>query len=381
MDSKQKSYLIVIRPRTAYKHHKFVHQNLALGKTGAPKFSMPILDHKTLRLFATQILQAVETPSETANCVADHLVDANLAGHDSHGVIRLPQYCAHVREGKVLPTAKATVVQETPTTAVVDGQHGWGPGTAIFATRLAIEKATAVGLAAVLVRRAYHVGRVGVYPTLAADQGLIGITYCNVQGASRMAPWGSSARRLSTNPIAFAVPTSDQPIVVDFASSAVAEGKVRLALNSGKSVPLGWVTAPDGTFSSNPKDVYENGALALLGGQQGHKGYGLAVAMDLLTGVLAGTGTSDMVDFYANSLLIQVIDPKCFCDPDEFRSNLEAYRQHVLSAPPIGETPVMMPGDPERKTRVHRLRHGIQIDEGVWGHLRKLADELKVSIE
>ncbi len=342
---------------------------------------MPRIDHNTLLRFGSAVLEAVGTQPPTARIVAQHLVDSNLAGHDSHGVMRLPQYCEHARDGKVDPTAEPVVVSERGSTALVDGRSAWGPVAAGFATNVAIEKAKVNGVAAVAVRGAHHVGRVGVYPARAAAEGLVGIAFCNVRGVARVAPWGSVDRLLTTNPIAIAVPSKHGTIITDFATSAVAEGKVRLAKTAGKRVPHGWVIDADGKFSDDPNVAYEDGAIAPLGGDQGHKGYALCVAIDLLGGVLPAAGCALLAEGYGNGLLLNVVDPAAFGDRAEFDERVDAYRAYLKRAqtsPEVEE--VLLPGDVERARERDRRARGIEIAPEVWNELRSLGRELNVEL-
>lgn len=341
---------------------------------------MPRVSAGKLLDLASKVLEAVGTPPEPARLVAKQLVEANLTGHDSHGVVRLPQYCKDRKDGQIKPDAQPTIERENATTAVVDGQRGWGPVAAWFATDLAIRKAEQAGISAVCVRNTYHVGRVGVYPEAAAVKGYVGIAFCNVHGGGRVAPWGGKEGLLGTNPIAIAVPTENSPIVVDFASSAVAEGKVRLAMFEGRKVPLGWVLDEEGEFSDDPNEAYGPGTLAPLGGDQGHKGYGLAVALDLLGGVLSGAGCGLMTKWYGNGLLLQVIDPANFGDPAEFRRGIQDYCRYLKSASPRdGVEEVWLPGEVEKNHRAVRAEQGVEVATEVWQQLGQLNDELGIT--
>ena len=342
---------------------------------------MPRITSKRLRAFASAVIEATGTPADAASVVADHLVESNLTGHDSHGALRLPQYHEHAALGHVRPAARPELRRETAVTALVDGGHGWGPPVAGFATDLAVAKAQRSGLAAVTVRGCYHVGRVGVYPARAAHAGLIGIAWCNVHGGVRVAPWGGGDCRLGTNPIAVAVPTDGAPIVADLATSAVAEGKVRKAMLDGLPIPHGWVFDADGQSTADPHVLYGDGTLASLGGAQGHKGYSLAVAADLLGGVLAASGCGAMVDGYGNGLLLLVLDPAAFGDPQDFRRRVAEYVAYIKSSRTLeGVEAILLPGEIEARTRAERLRTGLWIDDGVWGRLVALADELDIEL-
>ncbi len=335
---------------------------------------MPNVAPEKLLAFVARILEAVGTPPAPARQVAEHLVTSDLTGHESHGVLRLKQYCFHVRDGYVQPAAQPCVVRERAVTAVVEGGCAWGPVVGQFAAELAIKKAHEHGVGVVSVRNCYHLGRVGVYPEQAARQGLIGMAFCNVQGSARMAPWGANERRVPTNPIAIAVPTRTEPIVADLATSAVAEGKVRLAKVKGEQIPPGWVFDANGAWSKDPNDLYGAGSLAPLGGEQGHKGYSLAVAMDLLGGILSGAGAGLMSERYGNGLLLQVIDPGAFTDMADYQRRIDDYVYYLKSArrrPGIGE--VLMPGEIERRRRVERRGTGLELSDGVRQMLQELA--------
>ncbi len=349
---------------------------------------MPRVSPEELERFVTRALESTGTPSAAARIVANHLVESNLSGHDSHGVMRLKQYLDHVARGDVQPAAEPKVVHETSTTAVVDGGQTWGPVVAGFAMEVAIRKAWEHAIAAVSVRGAYHAGRIGVYPRQAALEGLVGIAFCNVRGVARVAPWGSTERRLTTNPIAIAVPTEADPIVVDFATSAVAEGKVRLAKTDGKKVPLGWCQDAQGNFTDDPNSVYEDGALAPLGGDQGHKGYSLSVAMDLLGGILSGagcglmTGGGRMATGYGNGLLLEAIDPAAFCDPAEFRRRITEYTEYLKSARvKRGHEEILIPGEPELRQAAKRRKQGVEIEAGVWAQLEEIGASLGIPLK
>lgn len=335
---------------------------------------MPKVAPEKLLDFVARILEALGTPLAPARRVAEHLVAADLTGHESHGVLRLKQYCFHVHEGHVKPAAQPRVAREHGVSAVVDGGCAWGPIVGQFAADLAIEKAREHGVGIVSVNNCYHLGRVGVYPEQAAREGLIGMAFCNVQGSARMAPWGANERRVPTNPIAIAIPTRGEPIVADLATSAVAEGKVRLAKIKGEQIPSGWVFDPDGAWSNDPNDLYESGSLAPLGGEQGHKGYSLAVAMDLLGGILSGAGSGLMSKRYGNGLLLQVIDPGVLTDAAAYQRRIDAYVAYLKSArrrPGVDE--ILLPGEIERQRMVERRHNGLELSDGVRQMLHELA--------
>ncbi|MCH2366028.1 MAG: Ldh family oxidoreductase [Planctomycetes bacterium] len=327
------------------------------------------------------LIEAMGSPGEDALIVGRHLVEAQLAGHDSHGLIRLPQYHAHVLEGKVKPGARVEIIRETPTTALLDGHYTWGQVTAMQAIELGISKAEENGIAALSLRNCYHVGRVGVYPLAAAERGFIAQVHCNGHGVCRVAPWGGTEPRLATNPIAIAIPTRAEPLLVDITTSVVAEGKVRVSRNAGRKIPEGWVLDSDGRPTTNPADLYEGGTLLPLGGREGHKGYGLSIVVDLLGGALSGAGCGTMTEKVGNGLFIQLTDPSCFCEREEFLDQVDRFTEYLKSSPlKEGVDDILLPGEPEQRTAARRRKQGIDIDDGTWGQLIELAGTLGVEM-
>ena len=272
---------------------------------------MPVVAPHELRGYLARIFEATGTPADDAAEVAGHLVEANLKGHDSHGAIRTVHYVVSVQEGRTRPAAAIEVERETLTTAVVNGNWNFGQVVAREAMRIAIAKARAQGLAAVGGYQSAHIGRAGAYGEQAAAEGMVALGFVNGHGASAfVAPFGGTARRLATNPLFVAAPTGDPdaPFVLDMATPVVAEGKVRVALNRGAELPPGSIVDGDGRPSTDPHDFYggdppgsrAQGALLPIGvtpdygaggdGGVGHKGYALALIVDLLGGALTGVG-------------------------------------------------------------------------------------------
>ena len=236
--------------------------------------------YETLHAFSIAVLTAAGAPDGHARAVADHLIDANLAGHDSHGAHRLMQYTDAIDQGGIDPKASPRTVNEGTTTAVLDATGVFGQVAGLAATELAVAKASEHGTAVVGVRGANHVGRAGVYALKMAQAGLVGQVYCSGRGAGIVAPWGGTTPLLSTNPIAVAVPTAGEPILVDITTSVTAEGKVRVARYAGKELAPGQILDRDGNPSTTPDDLYNGGSMLPLGGLMGHKGYGLSVVVD-----------------------------------------------------------------------------------------------------
>src|SRR5438105_4999600 len=271
---------------------------------------MPTIPAADLERLAADIFAARDVPRDDAAWIAALLVRANLRGHDSHGVIRVPQYCAALKSGHLNPAPKIQFAVDTPTIAVLDGDHGFGQVVARRGTTLAIERGRVHGLAAVALRRTSHVGRLADYAEAMAAAGLVGMLWANAKSGLNVAPWGGSGKRLGTNPHAIAIPGPGGAVAMshDFASSVWAEGKLRVKFKRGEEVPPGIMLNARGEPSTDPREFYGEppGSLLTAGA---HKGYGLSLAIEILGGILSGTG-GDMAEKgkSANGTLIVAVD-------------------------------------------------------------------------
>jgi len=338
-----------------------------------------------LKAFTREVFIAVGTPEEGAERVAASLVGANLVGHDSHGVIRIPQYVRMVREGRVDPEATPTFIRETPCTALVSGNWGWGQVAAWEASQLAVAKARDTCVAAVALFESNHVGRVGEYVEEIARHGMIGIaTINNHGGAPQVAPFGGRERRLASNPIAFAAPTGGDPILVDMTSSVVAEGKIRVLHNMGKLAPEGWLIDAEGKPTRDPNVLYEDppGAMLPLGGSLGHKGYGLSVLVEVMSGALTGAGCTNLMrERIGNAMFLQAIRVDAFVAKERYLEEVDGLVSSLKSCPPAeGFREVLLPGEPERLTERKRRAEGIPVDDETWHQVCETADSLGVSV-
>ncbi len=350
----------------------------------------------TLQRFIADIFEKGGCGREEAERIAFHLLGANLTGHDSHGVIRTPRYIQWLREGKVLAGQGLTIVAESPTHAVVDGNFGFGQTIGPLAVDLGIAKARAAGMAIVALRHSGHIGRIGDWAERAAAQGLVSIHFVNVSQGELVAPFGGVDRRFSTNPMCVGVPASgDEPmLLLDFATSLVAEGKVLVASNGGKPLPAGSLIAPDGTLTTDPATLYGplevgaprdpangDGALCAFGE---HKGSGIAFMCEILAGVLTGGGTSGPIaggkrGRISNGMFSIYLDPTHF-GAAGFARQAADYALYVKAsrpATPGAEVPV--PGEPEARTRANRLAHGVPLQVDTWGALVATAKALGLS--
>jgi LDH2 family malate/lactate/ureidoglycolate dehydrogenase len=340
---------------------------------------MPIFSAEALCRVAQTILQAVGTPSDIAQTVGDSLVQANLVGHDSHGVIRLEQYAQFVRQGYVLPMARPVTNMRGRANAQVDAAHGWGQPAAQLAVRTAIALATENGVGGVTIVRCGHVGRLGEYVEMIADAGLIGMALCNAGPA--VAPYGGYKPLMGTNPIAWALPrgAGQPPLIVDFATAGVAEGKLRVSRAKGERVPGGLIVDSAGRPSQDPAAFYAGGALLPFGG---HKGYGMSVMIELLGGVLSGNGTSAMSgQSGSNGTLLLAFHIASFVPVEQFLEQTNGLCQQIKDSPPAeGFTEILLPGEPESRERKRRLESGIALPDQTWREIQALAAELNVTV-
>lgn len=332
-------------------------------------------DHATA--FASGLLRQLGASGEDADVVARSLIESDLRGHGSHGIRRLVPYAEQVSDGLVDPAARPAVVPGTPPAAVVvDGRDAFGQLTAGLGVMTLLERVPTTAVAVAVLRRCRHVGRLGEYVEALATRGLVGIAFANADPT--VAPWGGRDRMLGTNPTAWAVPSGDEaaPLVVDFATSATAEGKLSVARDRGESVPPGLVLDAAGADSTDPADFYAGGALLTFGA---HKGYGLSVAFDLVAGLLSRTGSaSDPAYDQTFGTVLLALDVGAFVDLEDFRADVEAFRARIHASAPRQATAggALVPGEPEWQARALALRDGFEIAEATRTALDKLADQL-----
>lgn len=349
----------------------------------------------TLRTYVAAIFTAARCDPAEAERIAFHLTSANLAGHDSHGVIRVPRYVQWLQEGKVRAGQTPTVIAESPTHAVLDGNLGFGQTIGPITVDLGIAKARSAGLAVVTLRNAGHIGRIGDWAERAAAAGLVSIHFVNVGLGEIVAPFGGTERRFGTNPLCIGVPQpSGPPLLLDFATSIVAEGKVLVASNGGKPIPHDALVTAEGQLSSNPADFYGpiegthlrdpgngTGALRAFGD---HKGSAIAFMCEVLAGCFAGSPTAGPIPGnkrggIVNGMLSIYLNPGHF-GAAHFAQTAQDFAEYVRATRPItpgGE--VLVPGDTEDRTRTARTRDGIPLQENTWASIRATAEALGVA--
>jgi LDH2 family malate/lactate/ureidoglycolate dehydrogenase len=346
---------------------------------------MPIVTADRLLRIGKALLVAAGASEEEATAVAGGCVAANLAGHDSHGVIAIPTYIDRIRAGHIVPGAKWEVVQETPTTAVIDGHWGFGFHVNAKAMALTIEKARAANVAACTVFRQSHVGRLAAYPLMAMREGMIGLaTADSGRSPKHVAPFGGREARLGTNPIAIAVPSDlAAPFYLDMATSAVAAGKIQLAIARGESIPQGWIIDAEGRHTTDPKDYRRGGALLPLGGSEGYKGSGLAAMVEVLCGLLTGLGFGvEPTGRHNDGCFMAVFNVAAFRPLAEFKKEVADFARYLKSTPPSeGSHGVFYPGELEYIREQQRRRDGIAIEDATFEKFRSMAAESRLAAE
>ncbi|HSQ55128.1 MAG TPA: Ldh family oxidoreductase [Gemmata sp.] len=348
---------------------------------------MPIFSSAALIDLARSIFEATGVPPSDAAIVARSLVDANLCGHDSHGVMRIPQYVEYLRKGTYKPGVELSLLSETP--AVIAADANWGLGQVQMYRLLdrLVPKAKAVGVAAGTLRNCGHIGRLGEYAEFAAEKSLVLFGAVNSHGSGRrVAPPGGREGRISTNPLCMGVPTSTDPVILDFGTSAAAEGKVRAQFQKKVPCPEGWLIDHTGSPTTDPAVLYNEprGSLVPFGGSQAYKGFGLGLLLDLLCGGLSGGACSNPVyplPGVGNAAVFVLFDPSAFGGIDHFLKETDGLTAYVRSCPTAaGNVAIILPGDPERTARSQRMASGIPVPDGTWELIARTAGELHVPL-
>jgi len=330
--------------------------------------------------YVKRVFQAIETPCKQAELLASRLVRAHLRGHTSHGVIRIKQYMDAHKAGTLDPKAKPTVEVQGPCYANVNGNRSFGQVAATFAMELAIKKAKSNGLCIVGCYNINHVGCLGDYVQMAAEQGLVGMAFCN-GGGPNVSPFGARERVLGVNPVAFATPSGSSRIsVIDFTSGATAEGKLRLAKNKGEAISEGLILDKDGNATTDPNDFYDGGAILTIGG---HRGSALSIMIEILAGILPGGRCSAFEDYVeGNGVLFFAIKPDLFRKKADFDKDIDLLYSAVTGAKKAaGVERIWFPGEPEEECYKKLSREKIKLNEKTWETVSSVGDSLDVSFE
>lgn len=338
---------------------------------------MPLVPAATLLDLGAAIFAAAGAPDDIAKAVATSLVRTSLTGHDSHGVMRVMQYVAMIRNGDLSPAARPRLSRRSGATASLDCQGGFGQIGARFGADLAAELAQQLGIGCVALENVNHIGRLGEYAEGLARKGLVGMVFTSGTFARvSVAPWGGREPLLSTNPMAWALPTGDgeTPFVLDIATAVVANGKVQVALSKGEHMPEGMLLDRDGNPTTDPA-TFLNGGMLLPFGR--YKGHGLSLMMELIPAVLSGFTPVSSPGFRSgNPTLIIALDIAAFIEPKIFAQQTRDFLARVKGVSPAdGFDEVLLPGEKEQRSIAEREKSGIPLPPVVWNELCGLARE------
>ncbi len=350
-----------------------------------------IVNHLKLIDLVTEIFKNAGCSEAESSRIATSLVGANLAGHDSHGVIRVERYVDWLAAGVQVADQELVTLIDSGALLLVDGQYGMGQTVGPEAVNLGIERCLELGVAVVALRKAGHLGRIGEYAEMAAEKGLVSLHLVNVAGSRLVAPFGARQRRMGTNPLAFGTPVKDRPPVIhDFATSIVAEGKALVALHGGPGLPPDALVDADGNVTGDPRVFYDikpgqapdlmagDGSLRAMGE---HKGSGISVMCELMAGVLTGSGSAGPRPVrFSNGMLSVYVDPKVLDTENEYDTLVQEYMDWFYEAAPIDMAePVKLPGDAERQRREERKRNGLTIPVDAWSTITSAASSVGIT--
>jgi hydroxycarboxylate dehydrogenase B len=342
--------------------------------------------HQPLARAIEAIVAAGGSEPREARLVAENLVLANLTGHDSHGIGMIPRYVDALLEGGLEANRHPGATLDAGALLVLDGKKGYGQSIGFEAMSLAIARAKSQGACVMALGNTHHLGRIGHWAEMALAEELVSIHFVNVMSFARVAPYGGADGRFGTNPVCIGVPLAGEPpFLLDMATSAVAQGKLRVAHNKREKVPFGWLIDDRGNPTDDPRwaVVQPFGAMLCFGE---HKGYGLSVACELLGGALTGAGTwrypNSPRKRVMNGMLTIVIDPKRLGTAETLEREARAYVDWVRASPPApGFDRVRIAGEPEREARARRERDGIPVDAETWNEIRAAGEKLGVPAE
>jgi uncharacterized oxidoreductase len=349
---------------------------------------MPVIDHNELRRIGRRIFVAAGSSEEEAGVIVDHLVEANLKGHDSHGVGMIPTYLRNLGNGTCSANHVGRVVSESGSLIVYDGERGYGQVVARAATEVGIAKAKETGVAVLALRNVHHIGRVGTYGEMCADAGLVSISFVNITDQKpAVAPWRGGDARFGTNPVTVAIPgpSPERNIISDMATSLIAMGKVRVARNKGEELKPGTILDQQGQPSVDPRVMYQQPRGALITFAE-HKGYALAFICEILAGAVGGGRTMrpEHQDggTTTNGMFMVIIDPSHLVDREWMIDEIKAMTDYVTASPRRNaDEPVLIPGDPERLSRAKRIAEGVPIDDETWREIAAAARGFNLLVE
>ncbi len=345
---------------------------------------MPTVSANKLVDFSAALLTAGGARADESTIVAESLVAADLRGHDSHGVVRIPSYIEKLERKEAVPGARLEILKETPAILMTDGHWGFGQVQARRLTERLIEKTNVSGMAIGTLRHVTHIGRLGEYCELAASAGLISQIMVNSHGNQRwIAPPGGKEARLGTNPVAFGIPHGETPLILDFGTGATVEGKVRLARIAGTECPDGWLLDAQGRPTTDPAVLYRDppGTIRASAEAEPFKSFGLGLMAEIFAGALSGgvCARTRPLNPKGNCVFMQLIDPAVFYGADDFAAEVDRLIAFLRDCPlASGAEEISLPGDRSRRTLAARSEAGVTVEEGAWSELVRLGERLKV---
>lgn len=347
----------------------------------------PVFTYDELRCLSTEIFEAVGVSKKEAKLVTDMLVKSNLVGMDSHGVQQIPSYVENILKGICKPGSKIDIVKETSTTAVVNGNRGLGQVVATESMNIAIKKAQKYNIGIVTTFNCNHIGRMADYALMAPPHNMIG--YCCVTDKPALAPYGGAERMLNPSPFCWAIPAGkENPFMLDISASVCAIGKILVARDMGKKLPLGWIIDKDGKPTTDPEDYFNGGAVLPFGGQVAYKGYGIAMVVDILAGLLSGRGPAydqsrreSLPPGSDQGIFQMALKISSFQPIGEFKSEMvNLIKALKNSKTAYGFKEILIPGEIEIKNEKIRLKEGINIPTKTWNKIIKTAKNLKINV-
>jgi LDH2 family malate/lactate/ureidoglycolate dehydrogenase len=345
-----------------------------------------IVSAESLNRFCTLILVKLEVPPDQATAIARNLIQADLEGVASHGVVRLPIYVERLRAGVVNPRPNVRVISETPTTAVVDGDNGMGQWVGMRAMQMAIDKSLSAGCTFVSVRNSNHFGAAAYYSRMAVAHDMIGLSF-TIGGINHMTPWGGAEAILGNNPFSIALPAGEErPVVLDMACSVAARGKIIVAAKDRTPIPIDWASGPDGQPTTDPVEALKGFVLPV----GGPKGYALTLTIGLLSTMLSGAAFgSEVTNMYENLERIQnighlfgVLPIACFEPLEIYKARVDKAIREIRSVPRApGVERIYLPGEREQILAEDQARSGIPIKSSVWAELLEVGSSLGVTMQ
>lgn len=342
---------------------------------------MPVKTSQQLYKFAFEIFEALGAPVRNAELVARLLVKANLVGHDSHGVIRIPSYVDSIRKKALNPKADIRIIRDNGATMRVDGRWGFGQVAAWRTMERTAGNAKKNGVCVSALFNCNHIGRLADYSAIPLKRSMIGFTTCN--GAARVAPFNGAERMLNPGPLSVAIPSSEEgTVVLDISTSVVAEGKLMVRRKRHEGVPEGWIIDGDGRPTTDVEDYFRGGALLPLGGAVGYKGFGLGLIVDILGGALTGSGCSSSPEYKGgNGVIMGAVDVSRFAEPKAFVARVDELLRRIRSSRKApGAKEILIPGELESREEARRLKDGIYVEDETWSELADLGKGLGLKV-